>query len=178
MTMSKIERVRAALSGADVDRPPFSLWYHFGNQHAPADRTAQIHLEFFEAYQLDWLKVMNDYSYPMPRSIETLTDPRDLKRITAFDVRQGPLGEQLEAVRLIGQQLRGKALVVDTVFNAWNTLKRNVLKDAMGAVHAGAPGGARGRVDRRQRQPGPLRDASLHGGARASSIPCRRRPSP
>ena len=132
MTMSKIERVRAALSGADVDRPPFSLWYHFGNQHLPADRTAQIHLEFFEAYQLDWLKVMNDYSYPMPRSIETLTDPRDLKRITAFDVRQGPLGEQLEAVRLIGQELRGKALVVDTVFNAWNTLKRNVLKDAMG----------------------------------------------
>jgi uroporphyrinogen decarboxylase len=75
---------------------------------------------------------MNDYSYPMPRNIESLTDPRDLKRIIAFDVRQGPLGEQLEAVRLIGLSLKGKALVVDTVFNAWNTLKRNVLKDAMG----------------------------------------------
>jgi uroporphyrinogen decarboxylase len=132
MTMTKIERVRAALSGADVDRPPFSVWYHFGLQHAQAERTAQTHLEFFEAYNLDWLKVMNDYSYPMPRNIENLTDPRDLKRLTAFDVRQGPFGEQLEAIRLIGQSLRGKALVVDTVFNAWNTLKRNVLKEAMG----------------------------------------------
>ena len=133
MTMTKIERVRAALSGAEVDRPPFSVWYHFGLQHAAAERTAQTHVEFFEAYDLDWLKIMNDYSYPMPRGIETVTDPRDLKRVIAFDVRQGSLGEQLETVRLIGQALRGKALVVDTVFNAWNTLKRNVLKEAMGS---------------------------------------------
>jgi uroporphyrinogen decarboxylase len=134
MTMTKIERVRAALAGTEVDRPPFSVWYHFGLQHAPAERTAQIHVEFFEAYNLDWLKVMNDYSYPMPRGIETLSDARDLKRIIAFDVRQGSLGEQLETIRLIGQSLRGKALVVDTIFNAWNTLKRNVLKEAMGPL--------------------------------------------
>jgi uroporphyrinogen decarboxylase len=132
--MTKIERVRAALAGTEVDRPPFSVWYHFGLQHAPAERTAQIHVEFFEAYNLDWLKVMNDYSYPMPRDIETLSDARDLKRLIALDVRQGPLGEQLETIRLIGQSLRGKALVVDTVFNAWNTLKRNVLKEAMGPL--------------------------------------------
>lgn len=131
MPMSKIDRVRAAVAGADVDRPPFTVWYHFGLQHAPAERTAQAHLEFFEAYDLDWLKVMNDYSYPMPRGIETLDDPRGLRRLGAFDVRQGPLGEQLEAVRLIAQALRGRALVVDTVFNAWNTLRRNVLKEAM-----------------------------------------------
>ena len=132
--MTKIERVRAALAGTEVDRPPFSVWYHFGLQHAPAERTAQIHVEFFEAYNLDWLKVMNDYSYPMPRGIETLSDARDLKRVIAFDVRQGSFGEQLETIRLIGQSLRGKALVVDTVFNAWNTLKRNVLKEAMGPL--------------------------------------------
>ena len=134
MSMSKIERVRAAVAGTDVDRPPFSVWYHFGLQHASAERTAEVHLEFFEAYNLDWLKVMNDYSYPMPRAIETLSDARDLKRLIAFDVRQGSLGEQLETIRLIGQSLRGKALVVDTIFNAWNTLKRNDLKEAMGPL--------------------------------------------
>jgi uroporphyrinogen decarboxylase len=131
MPMTKVERVRAALAGAELDHPPFTVWYHFGLQHAPAERTAQAHLEFFQAYDLDWLKVMNDYSYPMPRGIETLDDPRDLRRLGSFDVRQGPLGEQLEAVRLIAQALRGTALVVDTVFNAWNTLRRNVLKEAM-----------------------------------------------
>jgi uroporphyrinogen decarboxylase len=131
MPTSKVDRVRAALSGGEVDRPPFTVWYHFGLQHAPAERTAQAHVEFFEAYDLDWLKVMNDYSYPMPRGVETLDDPRDLRRLVAFDVRQGPLGEQLETVRLVAAALRGRALLVDTVFNAWNTLRRNVVKEAM-----------------------------------------------
>ena len=47
--MNKIERVRAALSGGGVDHPPFTVWYHFGLQHAPAERMAQAHLDFFEA---------------------------------------------------------------------------------------------------------------------------------
>jgi len=29
--MTKIERMRATLAGEPVDRPPFSVWYHFGN---------------------------------------------------------------------------------------------------------------------------------------------------
>jgi uroporphyrinogen decarboxylase len=165
MSMTKIERVRAALSGAEVDRPPFSVWYHFGLQHAPAERTAQTHLEFFEAYDLDWLKVMNDYSYPMPRNLETLTDPHDLKRITAFDVRQGPLGEQLEAVRLIGLGLRGKALVIDTVFNAWNTLRRNVLKEAMGPMMEEHPAELEAALDVVNDNLIRYAITSLHGGA-------------
>jgi hypothetical protein len=47
--MDKIERVRATLADKPADRPPFTLWYHFGNQHAPAERAAAVHLEFFEA---------------------------------------------------------------------------------------------------------------------------------
>ena len=129
--MTKIERLRAALAGADVDHPPFTVWYHFGLQHAPAERVAQAHLEFFDAYNLDWLKVMNDYSYPLPAGVETLDDPRDLRRIVPFDVAQGPLSEQLKVIEMLGHALRGRALFVDTVFNAWNTLRRNVLKGAL-----------------------------------------------
>ncbi len=44
------------LAGQPVDRPPLTMWYHFGNQHAPAERTA-----LFEHYDLDLLKLMNDY---------------------------------------------------------------------------------------------------------------------
>ena len=58
--MTKIERMRATLAGEPVDRPPFSVWYHFGNQHAAPEWTARAHLEFFEFYDLDLLKVMND----------------------------------------------------------------------------------------------------------------------
>lgn len=129
--MTPLERVRAAIAGRTVDRPPFTIWYHFGLQHAPAERTAQAHLEFFETYRLDWLKLMNDYSYPMPDGIETVRDRRDLERLRPLDLARTPLGAQLDVVGIVSRALHGRALVVDTVFNAWNTLRRNVVKDFM-----------------------------------------------
>jgi uroporphyrinogen decarboxylase len=132
--MTKIERVRAALAGGPVDHPPFSVWYHFGLQHAPAERMAQAHVEFFEAYDLDWLKAMNDYSYPMPPGVETLARAADLAALTPLEPERTPMGAQLRAIELMARALAGRALVVDTLFNAWNTLRRNVVKDAMGPL--------------------------------------------
>jgi len=129
--MTKIERMRSTLAGKPVDRPPFTIWYHFGNQHASPERTAEVHLEFFEAYDLDLLKVMNDYDYPMPEGLEVMATPDDLKRLAPLDMTRTPLGHQLRAVELISKALKGKVLVVDTVFNAWNTVRRNLVKEAM-----------------------------------------------
>jgi uroporphyrinogen decarboxylase len=129
--MNKIERVRAALSGLEVDRPPITIWYHFGNQHAEPELTARVHLDFFEHYDLDLLKVMNDYDYPMPAGLDTLDAAADLARLEPFDPEKTPLGRQLRAVGTIAAALRGRALFVDTVFNAWNTLRRNVVKESI-----------------------------------------------
>lgn len=134
--MNKIERVRATLAGMPVDRPPFSIWYHFGNQHASAERTAQAHLEFFEFYDLDLLKVMNDYDYPMPDGMDVMATPGDLECLTRLDVTRISLGRQLQAIELIARALKGRALFVDTIFNAWNTLRRNLVKEAMESLMA------------------------------------------
>ncbi len=134
--MTRIERVRATLAGQPVDRPPFSIWYHFGNQHASPERTAQVHLEFFEFYDLDLLKVMNDYDYPMPEGMDIMATPGDLECLTRFEVTRTPLGRQLQAIELIARALKGRALFVDTVFNAWNTLRRNLAKEAMESLMA------------------------------------------
>jgi uroporphyrinogen decarboxylase len=137
--MNKLERVRAALAGRPVDRAPFTVWYHFGTQHAPAERVAQVHLEFFEHYDLDLLKLMNDYDYPAPPGLETVASAADLARLAPFDPADTPLGRQLQAVALVASALRGRALFVDTVFNAWNTLKRNLVREAMPALMAEQP---------------------------------------
>ena len=129
--MDKIERLRAALAGQPVDRPPFAIWYHFGNQHASPEVTAQVHLDFFQHYDLDLLKVMNDYDYPMPEGMEVMATPEDLKRLAPLDITRTPLGNQLKALEKIAAALKGKALFLDTVFNAWNTLRRNLVKEAM-----------------------------------------------
>ena len=131
--MNKIERVRAALAGRPVDRAPFTVWYHFGNQHAPAERTAQVHLEFFEHYDLDLLKLMNDYDYPMPRGPGGDRERGRPGRLQPFDPVTSPFGTQLQTVELVARALRDRALFVDTVFNAWNTLKRNLVREAMPA---------------------------------------------
>ena len=137
--MNKIERMRATLSGNPVDYPPMTIWYHFGNQHSSPERTAQVHVEFFEYYDLDLLKLMNDYDYPMPDGMETMATPEDLKRLQPFDALRTPLGKQLQAVELVAKTLKGKALFVDTMFNAWNTLRRNLVKEAMEPLMEGHP---------------------------------------
>jgi uroporphyrinogen decarboxylase len=137
--MNKIERLLAALKGSPVDHPPFSVWYHFGNQHASPELTARVHLDFFEYYDLDLLKVMNDYDYPMPEGMENMATPADLKRIRPFEVARTPMGKQLKALEIIAKALKGKALFVDTVFNAWNTLRRNLVREAMPKLMNEAP---------------------------------------
>jgi hypothetical protein len=54
-------------------------------------------------------------------------------------VTRGPIGEQLRVIGGLTRALHGRALVVETVFNAWNTLRRNVVKGAMGACMRSAP---------------------------------------
>ena len=137
--MNKIERVRATMAGQPVDRPPFSVWYHFGNQHASPELTARVHLDFFEYYDLDLLKVMNDYDYPMPEGMEVMSAPADLKRLQPLEVARTPLGQQLKALEIIAGGLKGEGLFVDTVFNAWNTLRRNLVKEAMPVLMAEYP---------------------------------------
>lgn len=124
--INKIERLRATLAGQAVDRPPSTVRYHFGTQHAAPELTAQVHLEFFEHYDLDLLKIMNDYEYPLPDGLDAITSPSDLARIAPFDVTRTPLGRQLRALELIADALRGKALFLDTVFNAGNTMRQEV----------------------------------------------------
>ena len=137
--MNKIERMRAALSGKPVDHPPFTVWYHFGTQHASPEQTAEVHLGFFEAYDFDFLKVMNDYDYPMPEGMETMATAADLKRLSVFDVTKTPMGNQLKALEIIAKKLKGKALFVDTLFTAWNTIRRNLVKEALPGLMADHP---------------------------------------
>jgi len=137
--MNKIERLRATLAGKPTDRPPFTIWYHFGIQHASPERTAQVHLEFFEAYDLDLLKVMNDYDYPLPEGMEGVETLEDLKEIRPLDVIRTPMGKQLKVIELVAKELKGKAMFVDTVFNAWNSLKRYLVKEAMSRLMAEHP---------------------------------------
>lgn len=124
--MNKIERIDRVLSGAEVDRPPLSLWYHFGVQHGSGERFARVTLEYFGHYDFDFLKVMNDYFYPMPQGLEAVATRNDLARIVRFDPGESSWGEQFRALEVISRELAGKACFIDTVFDPWFTFTRSL----------------------------------------------------
>ncbi len=145
--MTKIERVDRALSCRPVDRIPWSVWYHFGLQHLPGKRAAGAALDFFRAYQPDFLKLMHDYPYPLPPGLEELEQPGDLARLGHLDVRDGGYGEQLSAVRSLARSLHGEAYVIDTIFDPWTILRKLCGRDRLMGWMKEHPGPVHGALE-------------------------------
>lgn len=124
--MTKAERVQRALSGGTPDRIPFSIWCHFGTQHLPGSRTASIHVDFFQAYDLDWLKVMSDYRYPMPPGLSEVGSADDLRRFTRFGMDSLPFAEQLRCLREIRARIGEQAPFIETVFSPFGVARRTM----------------------------------------------------
>jgi uroporphyrinogen decarboxylase len=122
--LKKGERITAALRGEEVDRPPFSFWYHFGLQHMSGSGHAQAEIDFFRAYDLDFLKVMSDYPYPLPSGIDEVARPDDWGRIEPLEASDRCWGEQLTALSLINEAIGKETLFIDTIFSPWTTARR------------------------------------------------------
>lgn len=105
------ERVDRALKGAEVDRPPFSFWHHFGLK--TADAHARRTLEFHRAYRTDIVKVMSDFPYPKPAG-----------KWYELKVETNPFPEQIRALELIRDGLNGRAYFIETIFNPWNVAEK------------------------------------------------------
>jgi len=122
--VNKIERVGHALRGEAVDRPPFSFWYHFGLQHMPGRDHARAEIDFYRAYDLDFLKVMSDYPYPLPENLEAIETEDDWKRIEPIESNAACWIQQLSALDMIGDTIGKEALFIETIFSPWTTARR------------------------------------------------------
>lgn len=129
--MNKKELVDRVLAGEAVERPPLSLWYHFGVQHGSGEEFAKTTLDYFNAYDFDFLKVMNDYFYPVPEGLEAVRTKADLRRLKRFDPYQTQWSEQLKALAMIQKELKNEAYFIDTVFDPWQSLHRNLAAENM-----------------------------------------------
>lgn len=128
--MDKIERVKRIFDGRRVDRAPATLFYHFGQQHNPGSVHAQLELAFYKRFDVDLLKVMNDYSYSTPNTIgdRGVTSPEQLYTFKPLRVEESSYREQLIAMRMITSELGEEVACWDTVFNPWFTIRRNILR--------------------------------------------------
>lgn len=132
--MTKRERVRAALMGDPVDRVPVSFWAHDYVREWTAEGTAAATLEFQRRFDWDFIKMNPRATYYAeawgcryrPSGTKTagpvceewvLHTHEDLQRIRPVDSRGGPFGEQLEALRIVAEELRSETPCIQTVFS-------------------------------------------------------------
>lgn len=139
-TMNKRERVDAALRGVAVDRVPISFWGHSYLREWSAAGLADAMLENYHAYDWDWIKVnprasyhVEDWGGELVRSNDpnhgpafkhpAVREPADFRRIRPLEPHQGVLGEQLEALTQIRDNLKGEAYFVQTIFSPLSVAK-------------------------------------------------------
>lgn len=124
--MNKKQRFMAAVSGADVDRPPLTAWVHFQSDHLDATRTADLHYQFLKAYDWDVLKVMNDYRYPVPAGVQRLDTARALEAYTKLDMSVPCFAVQLDCLRQLRQLAGLDVPMLETVFEPYQQILRNI----------------------------------------------------
>ena len=146
--MDKKQFVDQVLGGDTVQRPPVSMWYHFGTQYGDGAPFARTSLAYFRHYDFDFLKVMNDYFYPPPRGLDAVRTAEDLARLERFDVETSSWREQFRALEIIGRELDREAYFVDTVFDAWQSIHRNLAAENMAALMENTPEALIGALDR------------------------------
>ncbi len=126
--MNKIERLKKMFEGKHIDRAPATIFYHFGQQYNKYNVHAQLEIDFYKHFDVDVLKIMNDYSYPMPAGLKYVKDPDDIKKFDSFEIEHSAYGEQLKCVKIITSSLKKEVTCWDTVFNPWFTVRRNILR--------------------------------------------------
>src|SRR5260370_40633288 len=102
-TLTSKERVDRAIQGKDLDRPPFTFWYHFLDETKPAESHAQSTLAFHRKFRTDLVKVMSDYAYPKSSGVWN-----------ELRVVENPFPQQIRALELTRDGLRGRAPFVET----------------------------------------------------------------
>ncbi|MCP4398273.1 MAG: hypothetical protein GY801_13375 [bacterium] len=123
--MNKKERVLAAIHGEDVDYVPYTMWYHFGTQFMPGEKAAEVAIAFYERFDLDLAKVMNDYAYPLPEGMDRIRNIEDWKRLKPLKAEEGGFAEQLKLLELVAKRVKDEAFFVDTIFDPFYMAHRS-----------------------------------------------------
>lgn len=128
--MDKVERVTAVISGKEPDRSPFSCWYHFPPDCHAGAAAVDAHVRHVEAYDLDFLKIMDDNRYPRTVTASgVVQEPAELENFTVLSGDEDSFGRQLDLIAGLSKRFSGEMLMATTVFNSWATLRQMTVPD-------------------------------------------------
>jgi uroporphyrinogen decarboxylase len=159
-SMTKRERVLAAVARRPVDRPPVAFWRHVPEVDHTAEGLAAAMLDFHRRWDLDLIKVMSNGVYCVedwgcraayagsPYGAKVCTEHAvrsraDWGRLRLLDPGAGALGRELDALRLIRKGRTDDAPILKTVFSPLTIARKlagdRLLDDLRAAPTAVAP---------------------------------------
>jgi uroporphyrinogen decarboxylase len=124
--MNKRERFLAAVQGTKVDRPPCTAWIHFGSDHLGGTEHAMRHARFVRDNDWDICKVVNDFRYPLPGSVETLSAAEDMRHIRRAPMTSENFAEELKCIRLLRAEFGPDMPIMITAFDPYQQVLRRV----------------------------------------------------
>src|SRR5581483_3816874 len=148
-TMSKRERVRAALAGDEVDRVPISFWGHFEADPRTGEEVAAACLAFQRRFDWDFVKMMPSGMY-FPQALgceitpasgpggvnglatSVVNSAADWARLPELDPTKGWLAEHVESVRIARRELGPDVPIIQTLFSPLTVAHKLSLNGAFG----------------------------------------------
>jgi uroporphyrinogen decarboxylase len=130
--MKKIERIRAAIRGEDVDRIPISFYTHNHAVESQTEKIAAYLLAMNDQFDWDFMKAGLRPSYYaeawgcrvrfFPNKVPKLESyvlhtVEDLKALKKIDPKTGVLADHVKVAEQLHQTLNGKELFVMTLFS-------------------------------------------------------------
>ena len=152
--MNKIERVRAALRGAEVDRVPAGFWFHFAPEFRGGEAIARRHIAYYRQADPDILKVMNDTGYA-PLDDFYVTEPSDWARLRPTPLSDAHFQSHLEGLKAIVRELGREVLIMTTAFNPFHEVVA-ILRHSLTPEEASEEAARRLFVHHARTQPEPL----------------------
>jgi len=133
-SLSKRERLEAAVAGEPVDRVPIALWRHWPGDDQRAVDLARATLDFQNTFDFDFVKCMPSSNYCVADwGAETvwtgnqegtrnwgssvIEKPGDWMKLPVLDPYSGMLAESCRALELIGQGLEAETPFIQTIFS-------------------------------------------------------------
>ena len=139
--MTRWERIRATLRGAETDRTPVALWQHFPVIDEDPHKLADASLAFQAKYDWDILKFTPTGTYgiedwgaetvwkPNGTGVRTVTkfgldSPQAWAQLEKLDVNRGYLAKQNIALALTAHELKGSVPLLQTIFSPLTTARK------------------------------------------------------
>lgn len=129
--MTKRERMETILRGEIPDQTPAGFWFHYPSTYS-VQEMAEAHLDLYRRTDMDIIKIMQDFPYPIQGGVQTLSDWRHVK-VDGPD--SSAFRKMAETAQRIREGSKGEVMLFQTMFSPFKAAD-SAFGDALVMAHA------------------------------------------